>query len=182
MDLFHEQGFDNTTVEQIVAATGMSRSTFFRYFANKEDVVLREVVAYGQRIAAALSQRPAQEPIWTALRMALDPLIHPDDDEQARQANRMFNSSPSLKARHYEKTLSWQRLLIPEIAHRLGSEQTGESDPRPAALASSALACYDAAITCWISEENDTPLAALLDTAMHAVRPDSAQDKYTARS
>ena len=38
--LFHEQGYDATTVAQIIEEAGVSESTFFRYFPAKADVVL----------------------------------------------------------------------------------------------------------------------------------------------
>ena len=40
--LFKDQGYDNTTVEQIAVAAEVSPSTFFRYFPSKEEVVLQD--------------------------------------------------------------------------------------------------------------------------------------------
>lgn len=175
MELFLDQGFDNTTVEQIAAAAGISRSSFFRYFPTKEDVFLGDLADYGQQILQALRARPGTEPPWTALRMALEPIIDTNDVARARQASRMFTQTPSLRARQYEKILTWQTLLIPEVARRLGLPESPAGDPRPAALTSCALACLDAAITTWTSSNTSTPLTELLDIAMDSVRPQATR-------
>lgn len=47
--LFQEQGFEKTTVDQIAAEAGLSRTSFFRYFATKEDVVLGHLEELGRR-------------------------------------------------------------------------------------------------------------------------------------
>jgi AcrR family transcriptional regulator len=48
-DLFTEQGYDATTVAQIAERAGVTRSTFFRYFPDK-----REVLAAGQETLSRL--------------------------------------------------------------------------------------------------------------------------------
>src|SRR6478735_7506224 len=70
--LFSEQGFEATTVDQIAAAAGMSRRTFFRYFAGKDELVLARLVESGENVAEALRGRPADEPVWKSLRRAFD--------------------------------------------------------------------------------------------------------------
>lgn len=42
LELFQKQGYDQTSVEQIAQAAGVSRSTFFRQFGGKEDVVFAD--------------------------------------------------------------------------------------------------------------------------------------------
>src|SRR5579884_1838391 len=55
--LFQQQGYDTTTVEQIAEAAEISPSTFFRYFPNKEDVVLYD--DFDPLIFAAFEAQPA---------------------------------------------------------------------------------------------------------------------------
>jgi AcrR family transcriptional regulator len=52
MHLFSAQGFDQTTVEEIAVAAGVSRATYFNQFGTKEGVLRY----YGQQLAARLIQ------------------------------------------------------------------------------------------------------------------------------
>src|SRR5687767_2933893 len=71
-DLFAAQGYDNTTVDQIAAAAGMSKRTFFRYFPSKDDLVIGKYDLFGDRMAEALDARPKNEPVWESLRRMFD--------------------------------------------------------------------------------------------------------------
>jgi hypothetical protein len=44
IDLFAEKGFDETTLDDIVAAAGTSRRTFFRHFESKRDLIAQPIV------------------------------------------------------------------------------------------------------------------------------------------
>src|SRR5256885_3996797 len=57
MRLFAQQGYDETTVEQIAAAAEISPSTFFRYFKTKEDVVVQD--RYDDLIVEKIIAAPA---------------------------------------------------------------------------------------------------------------------------
>jgi AcrR family transcriptional regulator len=164
--LFAEQGFDNTTVEQIAAEAGLSRTTFFRYFGTKEEVVLGKMCEIGHEIAAALSARPEGERPWDSLRRAFDVITQADAGEPGQPLGlmRLLTDAGALMTRQWEKTQGWQRMLVPEISHRLGDGPAG--DLRARALAASAIDCLDAAADAWTASDGTTPLSVLLDRAM----------------
>ena len=83
-DLFLEHGYESTTVDQIAAAAGMSKRTFFRYFASKDDLVIGKYDLFGDRIAEALDARPADEPVWDSLRRVFDLTLDYVQDDHAR--------------------------------------------------------------------------------------------------
>src|SRR5215468_6911612 len=64
--LFREQGYEQTTVDQIAAAAEISPSTFFRYFKTKEDVVVED--EYDPLLVGFIAQEPADRPFIPALR------------------------------------------------------------------------------------------------------------------
>ena len=86
--LFTERGYGATTVDDIAAAGGVARSTFFRYFPSKEDVVLFDDVdpLLEQNLAATAPDTPLLTAFVDAVRTTLTGL---DDDQRAVQEARM---------------------------------------------------------------------------------------------
>jgi AcrR family transcriptional regulator len=174
LDLFDERGYASVTVEDICAVAGISRSTFFRYFSAKEDVLLDELADAGSELLAALQERPEGEAPWTALRRALDPLIEQygagsGGSDRALRLARLTVTTPALAAWHHEKTRGWHELLRPEITRRLGGGASEVADPRATALIGSAIACVDAALAAWVAAEGAEALDGILDRAMQAI-------------
>src|SRR5262245_14325897 len=66
--LFQEQGYNETTVEQIAEAAEVSPSTFFRYFPTKEDVALYD--AFDPLFIEAFQNQPPSLSLMQALRAA----------------------------------------------------------------------------------------------------------------
>ncbi len=169
--LFAEQGFEKTTVDQIAAEAGLSRTTFFRYFGTKEEVVLGKREEVGQAVAAALSARPEGERLWVSLRRAFDVLtsIEADNPERCLSLMRLLSDSYALTTRQREKTQGWPSMLVPEAARRLGGGPEPTGTLRAQALVASAIACLDAAVDAWMATDGKHRLSALADEAMGTV-------------
>lgn len=176
MNLFLDQGFEQTTIDQIAATAAISRRSFFRYFGTKEDIVLGDLASQGILLRDTLEAIPLSVPPWEALREALrqaDGLTQ-QRDVMFKIAKMMYET-PSLRARSIEKHLQWQELLVPNIRLRLGIDADDQIDPAADAIVSSAIACLDVAGQLWTRTGGTTDLADLYDRAVRAVRTPIAE-------
>jgi AcrR family transcriptional regulator len=177
-DLFAAQGYDNTTVDQIAAAAGMSKRTFFRYFPSKDDLVIGKYDLFADRMAEALDARPKNEPVWESLRRMFDITLDYVQDEHQRARSEAMDaivrSTPQLYARYLEKMQRVQELLIGRIAMRLNDDEHDPSDPRPAAIVGAAFACMQAARHAWLLSDRSEAFGSYLDDAMATLKIDRA--------
>jgi AcrR family transcriptional regulator len=174
MQLFLDQGFEQTTIDQIAATAGISRRSFFRYFGTKEDIVLGDLAKQGEFMRDALEKVPLAVEPWDALRQALhavDALVI--EPGVTLKIARMMYGTPSLRSRSIEKHLHWQSLILPNIRRRLGLSEDDTSNPAPAAIVASAIACLDVAGELWTSGDGTGDLAEFYDRAVAAVRSGS---------
>lgn len=169
-DLFLAQGYEDTTVDQIAAAAGMSRRTFFRYFSSKDDLVIGKYDLFAERMTDALDARPADETVWESLRRVFDITLDYVEDDRYRARNDamevIVRSTPQLTARYLEKMQRVQELLIGRVAVRLSGERLAPTDPRPAAVVGAAFACLQAARLAYLTSDRSEPFGHYLDWAM----------------
>ncbi|GAA0357923.1 TetR/AcrR family transcriptional regulator [Streptomyces blastmyceticus] len=140
LELFALKGFDGTTVDEISDAADVSQRTFFRYFANKEEVALAVQDSVESFFFARLRERPATEAPLTALRNAV--LSSWDSVGEAIESvvplelhmrtYRMIESTPQLFAAHLHRLARLEEELAEEIARREGLDV--RTDPRPQVL------------------------------------------------
>jgi AcrR family transcriptional regulator len=175
-DLFVTQGYDATTVDQIAAAAGMSKRTFFRYFPSKDDLVIGKYDLFADRMAEALDARPTDEPVWESLRRVFDMTLDYVQVDHQRARNdameEIVRSSPQLYARYLEKMQRVQQLLTGRVAERLADSDDDPSDPRAAAIVGAAFACVQAARSAWFASDRSEAFGSYLDTAMSVLHID----------
>ena len=169
-ELFLQQGFDETTVEEIAAAVGTSGRNVFRYFPTKEDMVLAGMLEQGDGVASALVARPAGEAAWGALRRAFDECVTDsrDDDGLALARATMVATTPSLRAASLYRRDEWIDLLYPHVLRRVHGPR-GYRELRARAIVSAALGCLHTAVDGWTKSAGKKRLDVLLDEAFDAV-------------
>lgn len=164
--LLTDRDFDSVTVDEIAAAAGVSRRSFFRYFASKEDVVLQFLDQMAERLRDAVLARPAQESPLVAVHAALRPQVaaYVADADRTLAVVRLLQRSPSLRARELESRQRMRELVAEAIGRRLGVDH--RTDLRPRLLAGIALVPFDVAITTWVESRADEDVHAILDAAI----------------
>jgi AcrR family transcriptional regulator len=135
LDLFLAQGYEATTIDEIVAAVDVSQRTYFRYFAGKEDVALTFLVEYDDLFLTALAERPPGEPVLPAMRAALDvslDAILASDEEHAarfRKLHGLIDGTPALVAGRLRRFAELEQAAAAVIAHRMGLDVTHDARP-----------------------------------------------------
>ncbi|MFK4070684.1 TetR family transcriptional regulator [Streptomyces sp. NPDC029674] len=180
VDLVLAHGLDQVTVETISERADVSRRTFSRYFAGKEDAVVDALRADYARINAALAARPAEEDPLTAYYRALRGWL----DEEPTAWHRLPRSADLLRLLHEEPSLLAAYLRVRDeaetesvaiVARRLGLD--AERDLRPALAVSLAVGAFGTAVRFWIAPGASTPrapLPQLIDAAFAALADEPA--------
>jgi TetR/AcrR family transcriptional regulator, regulator of mycofactocin system len=161
--LFLEHGFEETTIDEIVAAAGIGRRTFFRYFASKNDLPWGDFDGLLASMRAYLDTVPADVPLRDALRHAVLEFNRFPEDEMPYHRERMhlLLNVPSLVAHSALRYASWRAVLADFVADRLG-EPADSIEPQ--AIAWVCLGLSLAAYEQWLARP-EMELLALIDEA-----------------
>jgi AcrR family transcriptional regulator len=160
-ELFGKHGYEDTTVAEIAAAAGVSRRTFFRYYASKEDVLTETTDEVAEAMLAAMAERPRDEAPLVSIERALVPLLEarllPGD--RSRTIIRLLRESRTLRRAMLERHALMEERLAVLLADRLSSDPA--KDSTPALLAFVARAMMDTAFNVWYDQER-TDIPALV--------------------
>ncbi len=165
LELFTEQGYDATTVEQISSLSGVSTATFFRYFAFKEDVLFADEDAGAEAIAQTIRERPDRKRTVAALATPLTEFAESMVDgapSNNRLLTRLVMTTPALEARSLRLRLRWEREVAYQLAHEAGRTTTALEDTLIAAVA---VSCLTSALRHWNDSGTSGGLTPLVQEA-----------------
>ena len=119
--LFRRQGYEATTVQQIIDEAEVSESTFFRYFPTKADLVLTD--EYDPLMAEALRRQPAELSPIAALRAAIREgfaYLTPEQLDEIRERTALAVAIPELRAAMLDQFTSSMQVVAAAIGERTG--------------------------------------------------------------
>jgi len=148
--LFAERGFEETTLDDIAEAVGVSRRTLFRYYASKNDIPWGQFDQTLDAFRLLLRQQPEDLPLWDAVHRAVRLFNTFPDDAQPPHVERMrlILRTPALQAHSVLRYADWRHVIEDYVVERLDLEP-GHPLPRLVGHVSLALAhtAYDGWLT-----------------------------------
>lgn len=157
--LITERDYDAVTVEDIAAAAGVSKRTFFNYFDSKESVLFDPDPSEPERWAALAAARPANEPIWTSVEQFFLAYLGAHQEKLPIQ-KRLLSSSPTLAQMARSTGDQFQAFLSAWVADRLSLEPDAQFDA--VVVTTAALAVLNVAFSSWDPDDGATALEALI--------------------
>ncbi|GAA3580688.1 hypothetical protein GCM10022419_072710 [Nonomuraea rosea] len=128
LDLFLEQGYESTTVEQIAGVVDVSPRTFFRYFTSKDHLVLWFHDHAEEILLETLESRPPDEAPFTAMMHAIRAVIGdmeggtPEEADRFQKLRRLMDTYPHLIGQSVARGAETERRLAEMIAGRRGTD------------------------------------------------------------
>ena len=166
--LFDEVGYDATSVDDIAAAAGVSRSTFFRLFGSKEAVIFPDHDALLAIVSARLNAASAESAIAAvsdAVRLVLFHYVA--EGERARNRYRLTSTVEALRERELVSGARYHRLFRQYIVETGGS--TPEGEMRAELMAAAVVAAHNRVLRRWLRGQCPDPQVEI-DQALATVR------------
>ncbi|OJZ69919.1 TetR family transcriptional regulator [Mycobacterium paraffinicum] len=175
LNLAFERGLDNVTREEIANLAGVSLRTFNNYFGGKYEALAYRQTERMRRSIAALRQRPADEPLWSAItHVVLEPLeadfgeVHGEENQapsrqELVEVRKMLMNPQVRNALPQELFDEW----LAVIAERTGTDP--ERDLYPRLVVAVVRAVGDAAAEAYARADPPVPITDLIRSGFDAV-------------
>lgn len=173
MELFDERGFDDTTVDEIAAAAGVSRRTLFRHFPTKSDIVFADhpdrIVRLDRFLHTAPPERLLLDIVLDSAVATIPSFVDPADFYLRR--HRLLKRTPELRYREQAYGLQYTRVLARFLRPRLARLDL-DDDPNilSDALSASIVTVVNRAQRVWAATNGDTDAEAVTIDGVQILR------------
>jgi AcrR family transcriptional regulator len=166
LELYSERGFEQTTVAEIATRAGLTERTFFRYFADKREVLFSGAAALEELLVKTVAGAPDSASPLDAVSAALGVAgaLLQERREYARKRQAAIAANAELRERELIKLASLGSALAGALHRR------GVKDPAAGLTAEAGIAVFKIAIESWVEESNQRDLPALIRESLDELK------------
>jgi AcrR family transcriptional regulator len=168
--LYRERGFAQTTVAEIAERAGLTERTFFRYFADKREVLFSGADALRQQLVSALDNAPRSLSPIDAVSAAVEAMagLFEQRRDFARRRQAVIAENEGLQERERIKLASLAVALADALRRR------GVGEPAASLAAEMGITVLRISFERWIDEKNDRRLAQIMKESLNELKLVSA--------
>jgi len=148
MELYTERGFEQTTVAEIAAQAGLTERTFFRYFADKREVLFSGASELQEFVVNAVVAAPATATPLAAVAAALEATgdLFEQRREFAHARQGLIDANPVLQERELKKMATLARAIAGALRDR------GVAEPGASLTAEAGIAVFRISFERWVED------------------------------
>jgi AcrR family transcriptional regulator len=166
LELYRERGFDQATVAEIAERAGLTERTFFRYFADKREVLFWGQGALQEIYVTAIAEAPDPatpiEAVAAALQAAAP--VFRDRHERARQRQAVIAANPGLQERELLKRATLASAMADALRRR------GVAEPTASLAAEAGVLAFKTAYARWVSAPDEQDLSVLIRESLDQLK------------
>jgi AcrR family transcriptional regulator len=166
LELYGERGFDQTTVAQIAKRAGLTERTFFRYFADKREVLFWGAGALQELLVNGVADAPDSLAPIDAVGAALEAAgaLLQERREFSLQRQRIIAANAELQERELIKLASLSAALADTLRRR------GVKEPAASLTAEAGIAVFKIAFERWVSKTNQQDFPRLIRESLDELK------------
>ena len=166
MELYSESGYEQTTVAGIARRAGLTERTFFRYYADKREVLFAGAASLQELFVTAVAGAPATATPIDAVAVALDAAasLFQERREYSRQRQRIIAANPELQERELIKLASLSAALAGALRER------GVAEPAASLAAQAGTAVFKIAFERWIDGPGEPDMMRLTRESLEELK------------
>lgn len=167
LELFLSSGYEETTLDQISAAAGISRRTFFYYFKSKDEILLAWQSNLVDALHAAIMEEGTEQSPLHTLSGALLKLASRFNADTALSIAKLLKSNPQLYAANQAKFLKLEQAAFEALCRHWPRRSQREQLRIVAAIG---LSAFRVAIDEWTEEGGKRPFATRVERTFSNLR------------
>ncbi|MEE6175307.1 TetR/AcrR family transcriptional regulator [Mycobacterium sp. 050134] len=172
LHLFSERGYDRTTVAEIAERAGLTKSTFFRYFPDKREVLAAGQETLSRLLVEGIAAAPADATPLAAVAAGLDRAageMTPLNRELAPRLKAVIATSTELQERDALKQVGLAAAMAGALRAR------GVADRSATLAAEFGVLAFKEAFAKWVATDDERGLGELARAALDDLRAAAAQ-------